>query len=149
MTARGIQSRYAPPSSTNAPGSWPPATCTRHCARTVPTGRHCNPDATVAVLTEEVGRGALDRGAVRCVLDGAGIGTPVRGDWPAGLTDREVEVLRLVARGGTNKDVARALRISHRTVQHHVDHIYDKIGVTSRAGAALFAAQQGLTGPGT
>ncbi len=107
------------------------------------------PDATVAVLTEEVGRGALDRGAVRCVLDGAGIGTPVRGDWPAGLTDREVEVLRLVARGGTNKDVARALRISHRTVQHHVDHIYDKIGVTSRAGAALFAAQQGLTGPGT
>ena len=108
-----------------------------------------DPDAAAAVLTEEVGRGALDRGAVRCVLDGAGIGTPVRRDWPAGLTDREVEVLRLVARGGTNKDVARALGISHRTVQHHVAHIYDKIGVTSRAGAALFAAEQGLTGPGT
>ncbi len=68
---------------------------------------------------------------------------------PAGLTDREVNVLRLVARGGTNKDVARALSISHRTVQHHVAHINDKVGVTSRAGAALFAAQHGLTGPGT
>ena len=58
-------------------------------------------------------------------------------------------MLRLVAQGGTNKDVARTLRISHRTVQHHVAHIYDKIGVTSRAGAALFAAQHSLTGPGT
>lgn len=67
------------------------------------------------------------------------------GAWPAGLSDREVEVLRL-ARGGTNKDVARALRISAKTVQHHVAHIYTKIGVTSRAGAALFAAEHGLTG---
>ncbi len=56
------------------------------------------------------------------------------------------EVLRLVARGGTNQDVARQLGISHRTVQHHVAHIYDKIGVSSRAGAALFAAQNGLSG---
>jgi HD-GYP domain-containing protein (c-di-GMP phosphodiesterase class II) len=106
-------------------------------------------DTAVAVLREEAERGALDRAAVRCVLEGSGIRAQVRSDWPAGLTDREVEVLRSVAQGGTNKDVARALGISHRTVQHHVAHIYDKIGVTSRAGAALFAAERGLTGPGT
>ncbi|HEV3402602.1 MAG TPA: helix-turn-helix transcriptional regulator [Acidimicrobiales bacterium] len=67
------------------------------------------------------------------------------GAWPAGLSDREVEVLRLVARGDTSKDVARALGISAKTVQHHVAHIYTKVGVTSRAGAALFAAEHGLT----
>ena len=66
------------------------------------------------------------------------------GAWPSGLSDREVEVLRLVARGRTNKDVARTLGISARTVQHHVAHIYTKIGVSSRAGAALFAAEHGL-----
>ena len=100
-----------------------------------------------AILVEEAGRGALDRAAVRAVLDAVGEAPAARvGAWPAGLSDREVEVLRLVARGATNKDVARTLGISHRTVQHHVAHIYTKIGVTSRAGAALFAAEQGLTG---
>ena len=56
-------------------------------------------------------------------------------------------MLRLVSTGATNKDVARALRISPRTVQHHVAHVYTKIGVTSRAGAALFAAENNLTAP--
>jgi DNA-binding NarL/FixJ family response regulator len=53
----------------------------------------------------------------------------------------------LVARGSTNKDVARELGISAKTVQHHVAHIYTKVGVASRAGAALFAAEHGLTAP--
>jgi DNA-binding NarL/FixJ family response regulator len=105
--------------------------------------------AAAAVLTDEAERGALNRAAVRHVLDASGLPTRMRTSWPAGLTEREVEVLRLVAQGGTNKDVAQVLSISHRTVQHHVSHIYDKIGVTSRAGAALYAAQHGLTGPGT
>lgn len=105
-------------------------------------------DAAAGVLTDEAGRGTLDLAAVRHVLDAAGEAPATRvGTWPAGLTDREVEVLRLVARGGTNKDVARTLGISHRTVQHHVSHVYTKIGVTSRAGAALFAAEQGLATP--
>ena len=63
--------------------------------------------------------------------------------WPGGLSDREGEVPRLVARGATNQNVANKLAISPRTVQHHVAHIYAKIGVTSSAGAALFADEQG------
>ncbi len=105
-------------------------------------------DEAASILVEEAGRGALDRAAARHVLDAAGVAQRPRAlSWPAGLTDREVEVLRLVARGGTNKDVARLLGLSHRTVQHHVAHIYTKIDVTSRAGAALFAAEHGLTAP--
>ncbi len=105
-------------------------------------------ETAAALLADEAGRGALDTAAVRHVLDAADA-APQRlpRAWPAGLSDREVEVLRLVAHGGTNKDVARALGISAKTVQHHVAHIYTKIGVTSRAGAALFAAERGLAAP--
>ncbi len=104
------------------------------------------PDAAASMLTDEARHGALDLTAARHVLEAADAAPPrLLGAWPSGLSDREVEVLRLVARGGTNKDVARALRISARTVQHHVAHIYTKIGVTSRAGVALFTAEHGLT----
>ena len=103
-------------------------------------------DRAAAILTQEAEQGGLDRAAVRAVLDASGTAPSARpASWPAGLSDREVEVLRLVSRGATNKDVAAALGISHRTVQHHVAHIYTKIGVTSRAGAALYAAEHGLT----
>ena len=103
-------------------------------------------EAAARMLTDEAGRGTLDRGAARHVLEAADASPPrLPAGWPAGLSEREVEVLRLVARGSTNKDVARALGISAKTVQHHVAHIYTKIGVTSRAGAALFAAEHGLT----
>ncbi|MBI2705153.1 MAG: HD domain-containing protein [Actinobacteria bacterium] len=100
------------------------------------------------ILAAEAGDGEFDLAAVRHVLAAAGM-NPTRpaGVWPAGLSDREVEVLRLVARGGTNKDVARSLGITAKTVQHHVAHIYTKIGVASRAGAALFAAEHGLATP--
>ena len=63
---------------------------------------------------------------------------------PAGLTDREVEVLRLVARGHGNKQVAVLLGISPKTVGRHVEHVYAKAEVRTRAGAALFAMEQGL-----
>jgi DNA-binding NarL/FixJ family response regulator len=66
---------------------------------------------------------------------------------PDGLTEREVEVLRLIARGLLSKQVAARLGISTRTVDHHVGHIYDKLGVSSRAGAALFAVEHGLLEP--
>jgi HD-GYP domain-containing protein (c-di-GMP phosphodiesterase class II) len=93
----------------------------------------------------EVERGRLDPEAVRWVLEAAGGRRErVRSAWPAGLTDREVEVLRLVAQGRSNSDVAKALFISMPTVKHHVLHIYAKIGVTSRAGAALFAMENDL-----
>ena len=66
---------------------------------------------------------------------------------PAGLTAREVEVLRLAARGAPNRVVAARLSLSERTVAHHVQHIYAKIGVSTRGAAALFAMQNDLLGP--
>jgi DNA-binding CsgD family transcriptional regulator len=69
---------------------------------------------------------------------------PRRAEWPAGLTDREVEVLQLVARGDTNRQIARTLVISERTVAHHLEHIYDRIGVSSRAAAVFFAMEHDL-----
>lgn len=82
--------------------------------------------------------------AVRAVLevvsDRKGVGDVL----PAGLTKREVEVLCLIAQGLPNKDIAARLFISPKTVEHHVGHIYDKIGIRSRPGAAMFAVEHGL-----
>jgi DNA-binding NarL/FixJ family response regulator len=63
---------------------------------------------------------------------------------PAGLTAREVEVLRLLARGLSNKQIAERLVISPKTVGNHVEHIYTKIDASTRARASLFAMQHGL-----
>jgi DNA-binding NarL/FixJ family response regulator len=91
--------------------------------------------------------GRLDAGAVAAVLTAAGHDVrPQRREWPVGLTEREVEVLRLICRGGTKKQVAALLGISPRTVDHHVRHIYDKAGVHTRAGATLFALEHDLLG---
>lgn len=126
------------------------AACDVFCALTEdrPHRPALTTDAAATLLAEEAERGDFDLAAVRHVLAAAGL-PPARtaGTWPAGLSDREVDVLRLVARGSTNKDVARELGISAKTVQHHVAHIYTKVGVASRAGAALFAAEHGLTAP--
>ena len=65
---------------------------------------------------------------------------------PAGLTSREIDVLRLLARGLSNKEIAEQLVISRRTASHHVEHIYAKTGTTNRALASLFAASHGLIG---
>ena len=62
------------------------------------------------------------------------------------MTDREVEVLRLIAQGKSNKEVGAELVITPKTVGHHVEHVYDKIGVNTRAGAALFLMEHGLAG---
>lgn len=67
-----------------------------------------------------------------------------RHEWPAGLTDREVEVLQQVAKGNTNRQIAQELVISERTVAHHLEHIYDKIGISSRAAAVFFAMEHEL-----
>jgi HD-GYP domain-containing protein (c-di-GMP phosphodiesterase class II)/DNA-binding CsgD family transcriptional regulator len=86
----------------------------------------------------------LDPLAVAAVLEAAGHATKVRVAWPAGLTDREVEVLRVLARGASKREVARALFISPSTAHTHVVHIYEKLGVSTRAAAALFAMEHGL-----
>jgi DNA-binding NarL/FixJ family response regulator len=64
--------------------------------------------------------------------------------WPAGLTDREVEVLRMVARARSNKEIARDLHVSEATIHTHVISVYSKIEVNTRAGAALFALEHDL-----
>jgi HD-GYP domain-containing protein (c-di-GMP phosphodiesterase class II) len=92
--------------------------------------------------------GLLDPDAVGAVLATAGHDAVVpRRRLPAGLSDREVEVLGLVADGCGNAEIARRLVISRRTAEHHVQHIYTKIGVSSRAAAAMFAMEHHLLGP--
>jgi len=97
------------------------------------------------VLTTEADQGRLDRRAVSHVIEAAGLSpTPPGTTNPAGLTDREVAVLRLLARGSTNRQVGDALFISPKTVGRHVENIYAKIGVSTRAGAAIFAMEHRL-----
>jgi HD-GYP domain-containing protein (c-di-GMP phosphodiesterase class II) len=95
-------------------------------------------------LRQEAKSGRLDSDAVEAVLAAAGHRVGRRSAGPAGLTAREVEVLRLIARGMSTKQVAERLVISRKTVANHVEHIYTKIGASNRAGAALFATQHGL-----
>jgi HD-GYP domain-containing protein (c-di-GMP phosphodiesterase class II)/DNA-binding CsgD family transcriptional regulator len=100
-----------------------------------------------AHLREEVRQGRLDRQAADAVLEAAGqprAGGRASKSWPAGLTDREVEVLRMVARGRSNKEIAGALHLSEATVHTHVINVYGKIEVKTRAGAALFALERDL-----
>ena len=88
--------------------------------------------------------GRLDAEAVDAVLGAAGHRVSRRREGPAGLTPREVEVLRLLAQGMSNKETAERLVISPKTVANHVEHIYAKIGASTRATASLFAMQHGL-----
>jgi HD-GYP domain-containing protein (c-di-GMP phosphodiesterase class II)/DNA-binding CsgD family transcriptional regulator len=101
------------------------------------------PSVAAEQLNSEATRGRLDAEAVRAVLEVTGH-PPVRLTWPAGLSDREVQVLRLVARGHSNREIARLLWISPKTAGHHVQHIYAKIGVSTRAAAAMFAMEHDL-----
>jgi DNA-binding CsgD family transcriptional regulator len=92
-----------------------------------------------------VGGGTIDKRAADAVLEAAGSApTVTRQGYPAGLTEREVEVLRLLAQGKTNREIAAALVITEKTAGHHVEHIYGKAGVSTRVGAALFAMRHDL-----
>ena len=97
-----------------------------------------------ASLRRHVSAGRLDADATGAVLEAAGHRAPRRRNWPAGLTTREVEVLRLLARGLSNKQIAQQLTISHKTAGSHVEHIYTKTGVRNRAGVAVFAMKHAL-----
>ncbi|HJR46084.1 MAG TPA: HD domain-containing phosphohydrolase [Actinomycetota bacterium] len=104
-------------------------------------------DEAAADLERACAEGRMDVPCARAVLDAAGeVRRVPPSAWPAGLTDREVDVLRLVASGLSNKQIAGRLTLSPKTVGHHVEHVYSKIGVSTRAGAALFAMDEGLTG---
>jgi HD-GYP domain-containing protein (c-di-GMP phosphodiesterase class II) len=97
-----------------------------------------------AEMRAEVRAGRLDGAAVDAVLEAAGHRLPRRREALAGLTAREVEVLILLARGLSNKQIAERLVITPKTAGNHVEHIYAKIGASSRAAAAMFAVQHGL-----
>lgn len=107
-----------------------------------------SPEQAEGELLGEVEAGRLHPDAVAAVLAAAGHEPPRRPrELPAGLTDREVEVLRLVAEGCSNAAIGRRLVISRRTAETHVQRIYRKIGSSSRASAAMFALEHGLLDP--
>jgi HD-GYP domain-containing protein (c-di-GMP phosphodiesterase class II) len=97
-----------------------------------------------AVLRAEVRVGRLDGEAVNAVLGAAGQRVRRRAELPAGLTGREVEVLQLLVVGRSNKQIANALGVTARTAGSHIEHIYAKIGVSSRGAAAYYAMHNGL-----
>ena len=101
------------------------------------------PDAA-AQLRVDARTGGLDGDAVEAVLEAAGHRRGARSPRAAGLTERQVDVLRLVAAGLSNREIAKRLHISRRTAEHHVQDVYLKIGVSTRAGAALFGMEHGL-----
>ena len=98
-------------------------------------------------LGREASAGLLDPDAVTAVVEAAGERVP-RLERPAGLTEREAEVLGMLARGLQTKQVARGLGISVKTADSHIQHAYRKIGVSTRAAATLFAMEHGLIASG-
>jgi HD-GYP domain-containing protein (c-di-GMP phosphodiesterase class II) len=102
-----------------------------------------NLPAAAAEMSAEARAGALDTDAVAAVIEAAGLPRP-RPARPHDLTEREVDVLRLAARGLTNQQIATELTLSARTVGNHLAHVYDKIGRRTRAGAAVYAIEAGL-----
>jgi DNA-binding NarL/FixJ family response regulator len=102
-------------------------------------------EAIARELIAEVTAGRLDGRAVDAVL--ASLGLPDRAPQSSpsyGLSDRELEVSQLLTRGKSNKEIGALLHISPRTVQIHVARIFDKLGVRSRAGAAIWLIEHNL-----
>ena len=105
-------------------------------------------DDAATELRRDADRGRLDPTAVDAVLAAAGHPSGrARAGGPVGLTAREADVLGLLAQGLQNKQIAGHLGISPKTVGNHIEHIYAKLGVTNRAGAAMRAMEHGLVGP--
>ena len=102
-------------------------------------------DAAEQELLREAREGRLDPDAVDAVLESAGHRVAKRPrELPAGLTTRELEVLLALVHGQSNQIIADELGISAKTVGHHVQHVYEKAGVRSRAAATLWAFEQDL-----
>jgi HD-GYP domain-containing protein (c-di-GMP phosphodiesterase class II) len=99
-----------------------------------------------AELRAGVSQARFEADTVDAVLRAAGHAVKRRRNLPAGLTPREVEVLRLLVRGLSYKEIAQELVISRKTAGAHVEHIYTKLGVSNRARASLFAMKHGLMG---
>ncbi len=102
-----------------------------------------SPEQATEMLVRKAEQGAFDPIAVAAVAKAAGQAPP-HAERPAGLTERETEVVRLLSRGLRTKQIARELGISPKTVDRHIQNSYRKMGVSSRAAATLFAAENGL-----
>ena len=106
--------------------------------------------AAAAKLRGAVKDGKLCADAVEAVLTCAGQpGRRATAERLAGLTPREIEVLRLIAAGHTAKEAARQLEIAPKTADNHIQSLYSKIGVSTRAAAALYALERGMVEHGT
>jgi HD-GYP domain-containing protein (c-di-GMP phosphodiesterase class II) len=103
-----------------------------------------SPQAAMRRLRDRVQAGELDPTAVEAVLHAAGHREGRGTRRPDGLTPREVDVLKLVARGASNKEIARTLLISEKTARNHVERTYAKIGASNRIGASMYALHHGL-----
>jgi DNA-binding NarL/FixJ family response regulator len=101
----------------------------------------------VAVRAAHRGELQLDPAIARQLT--ASLRSSSRDDGAEDLTSRELEVLRLLGAGETNKGIAAALGITERTARTHVSHILSKLGLRSRTQAALRAEREGLAGGGT
>ena len=107
--------------------------------------RHAlEPEAAAREVQSQVRAGKLDGDAVNSVLSAAGHHVKARKEMVAGLSEREVDVLRLLSHGLTLKQMAAELVIAEKTVDSHIQHIYNKIGVSTRAGATMFAMEHQL-----
>jgi HD-GYP domain-containing protein (c-di-GMP phosphodiesterase class II) len=106
-------------------------------------------DAAARRLRDEVNAGGLDGNAVDVILHAAGHQSTRTKRRPDGLTAREVEVLCLVARGASNREIANSLVLSEKTVRNHVERTYAKIGVSNRIGASMYALEHGLVNTST
>lgn len=106
-------------------------------------------DAVKEAVDAEVRAGRIDPAAAAAVLAAAGLaaGAGAARALPAGLSEREAEVLGQLARGRSNKEIARRLGISPKTVGRHLENVYAKAGVRTRAGATMFAMTHGLVAP--
>jgi len=103
-----------------------------------------DPAVAAEMLLAEARIGRLDFDSVNSLLAAMGQSVSARRQTFGGLSEREISVLRLIARGQTIKEMAQGLQIAPKTVDSHIQHIYNKIGVNTRAGATLYAMENKL-----
>lgn len=118
-----------------------------YCARLEPRSFRgaFSPEDAADELRKEIRAGKLDSDAGKAILAAAGHRVlPVRQERVAGLSEREIEVLRLIAQGLSNRQMAHSLKVAETTIGTHIAHIYDKLNVSTRAAATLFAMQNNL-----
>ena len=92
------------------------------------------------IITRELGMPPLEERVLSLQQRVSQLAKPLL--YPGGLTEREVEVVRLIAQGKTNRDIAEELVLSQRTVQRHIANLYRKINVHNRVEATAFALNQ-------